>query len=819
MRLLRLRLMNFRQHAESEIEFQEGLTGIIGPNGAGKSTLLEAIAWAIYGMDAARGKRESIRWRRARARAEVKVELEFRLGAHEYRVVRTLYGAELFLDGLATPIATSLQEVTARLERVLGMSYHEFFNTYFTGQKQLAVMAAMKPAERGRFLSRLLGYDKVTLAQERVRARRSELKAELAGLEHGWPDPSRVAAERERLAEVAAAAQARHGDALDAQAAAHAASDQQLPVFKELMEMQVRYAALVAERRVAEERVRQVVDEITRVTGELAAARQAEAELASLAPDLAAYERERALLREADQQAKDAETRARLDALLAENAKQRAELQQRLGTAEDAAARARAAAMRLEAARGWLLDAEREASERRAAWEREKTDATAQRRALLEQYNDLKAQRDRVVAAGEAGACPTCGRALGNEYAGVLELLDSQLEQVRQNGQFYRARLEQLAEAPAELAQLEARRQELQSGVENEAQELAVATAAAEAAMALGKQLERLADGATELTRQAGALLGGYDRARHEAVRQRVAELEVRVARAQRLGAEAERVPRLAEALGSAEARRGFQVEQLAGLERELAAMAFTEEAFQAASAEMQRLEAAWRVADQDVAVAQAELAAAQERLADAERAEHEAASRAARAAEVQLDLRLHSELDRAFDDLRTELNQELRPELSALAAEFLASLTDGRFDELELDEDYRATVVQDGEPQTVISGGEEDLMNLVLRFAVSQMIAERAGQPFSLLVLDEIFGSLDEARREMVVQLVRALEARFPQVILITHIESVRERLDRVVRVRFDEASGAAVVAEERVVLPGAPGDGGGVGHAHVAA
>jgi len=39
------------------------------------------------------------------------------------------------------------------------------------------------------------------------------------------------------------------------------------------------------------------------------------------------------------------------------------------------------------------------------------------------------------------------------------------------------------------------------------------------------------------------------------------------------------------------------------------------------------------------------------------------------------------------------------------------------------------------------------------------------------------------------------------------------------VVRVRFDEASGAAVVAEERVVLPGAPGDGGGVGHAHVAA
>ena len=48
MRLLRLRLMNFRQHAESEIEFQEGLTGIIGPHGAGQSTPLEPLSLALY---------------------------------------------------------------------------------------------------------------------------------------------------------------------------------------------------------------------------------------------------------------------------------------------------------------------------------------------------------------------------------------------------------------------------------------------------------------------------------------------------------------------------------------------------------------------------------------------------------------------------------------------------------------------------------------------------------------------------------------------------------------------------------------------------
>jgi exonuclease SbcC len=77
-------------------------------------------------------------------------------------------------------------------------------------------------------------------------------------------------------------------------------------------------------------------------------------------------------------------------------------------------------------------------------------------------------------------------------------------------------------------------------------------------------------------------------------------------------------------------------------------------------------------------------------------------------------------------------------------------------------------------------------------------MIAERAGQAFSLLILDEVFGSLDETRRHNVVDLLRRLQDRFEQVILITHIESVREGLDRVVTVRYDEESGTSRVETE---------------------
>ncbi|MDX2193737.1 MAG: SbcC/MukB-like Walker B domain-containing protein, partial [Gemmatimonadales bacterium] len=195
--------------------------------------------------------------------------------------------------------------------------------------------------------------------------------------------------------------------------------------------------------------------------------------------------------------------------------------------------------------------------------------------------------------------------------------------------------------------------------------------------------------------------------------------------------------------------------------------------------------------ASAEAAAAARQLEGARARLAERDRHEEEART-------LQREVRLHDELDRAFGDLRTDLNQQLRPELAELARGFLRDLTRGRYTDLELDEDYLPIILDDGEPSPVLSGGEEDVANLALRLAISQMIAERAGQPLSLLVLDEVFGSLDEDRRAAVVDLLRSLADRFPQVILITHIDAVREGLDRVIRVAYDQGRRVATVHDE---------------------
>ena len=53
-------------------------------------------------------------------------------------------------------------------------------------------MAALGPVERARFLSRVLGYDKLSGAQELVREKRRALVAETNGLKQGMPDAESV---------------------------------------------------------------------------------------------------------------------------------------------------------------------------------------------------------------------------------------------------------------------------------------------------------------------------------------------------------------------------------------------------------------------------------------------------------------------------------------------------------------------------------------------------------------------------------------------------------------------------------------------------
>lgn len=793
----RLRLVNFRQHEDTDLRFDLGLTGVIGPNGAGKTTLLEALAWALYGSKAARGTADSIRRRNAPPRARVEVTLEFTLGPHRYRVARTLHGAELLQDGDPNPIANSTAAVTDRVTRLLGMTREEFFNTYFTGQKDLAVMQATAPAERERFLSRVLGYERLATAQKRLSTDRTTLRAQVQAREALLISPAQLAGEEAAAAAAAATAESAAAAARVSHAEARTAVDALEPGWQAMAALQERMRQLEADRRLVAQQVTSAQDALVRLERDLEEATAAVSRTQELAPRLEPLPRLRDEL-------------VALEALAARLARQREALgrakllRQRLAELDRLVADApspqalEAAREALQVARAAQAAAEAAAEQARTDWVRDRQEVETELKQLREQYQDTKAQHDRVQESGAAGACPTCGRPLGDDATTVLADLARQLEQLTFNGNYFRQRLEQLKAEPAVVTEARTSSEARRLEATQRAEAVARLETGVQGRERLLKEAGEARQGLAAAEATVGEVAEGYDEARHGEVRAAIEALAPARLEVDQLKLLVERAPALAAQADNLRTALAAHQARLDTLEAEERASGWSVETFQRLRDQVAVARQSLHAAELRLATTDAEVRAAAGMVAAAARRREERRGQEAELRQVQGALQLNQELDRAFSDLRGELNETLRPDLSDLGSRFLQALSAGRYTEFELDQDYLPGIVDDGEPLRVLSGGEEDIVNLALRLAISQMIAERAGQPLSLLVLDEIFGSLDEDRRTAVVDLLRQLAGQFPQVILITHIESVRDGFDRVLRLRYDVERGVAGMVEE---------------------
>ena len=137
-------------------------------------------------------------------------------------------------------------------------------------------------------------------------------------------------------------------------------------------------------------------------------------------------------------------------------------------------------------------------------------------------------------------------------------------------------------------------------------------------------------------------------------------------------------------------------------------------------------------------------------------------------------------------------------PLLAHRASQLLALVSNNRYQWLELDEDYGIQVYDANQAFGVnrFSGGEQDLVNLCLRIAISQVVAERSGGfPVNFLVLDEVFASQDEERKQSILDALNRLSSQFRQIFMITHVEAIKEILPVILEVRFRDAETSEAV------------------------
>jgi DNA repair exonuclease SbcCD ATPase subunit len=227
--------------------------------------------------------------------------------------------------------------------------------------------------------------------------------------------------------------------------------------------------------------------------------------------------------------------------------------------------------------------------------------------------------------------------------------------------------------------------------------------------------------------------------------------------------------------------------ERLAGLRKQVADLGHSAD----------ELAATHRAREEASARASAAAADARRAGLTAERARAHAESEGKRLAEAEEqhalvddlgeEVRHLGRLAELLNSFRNSVVATAGPRLSAQAAELFAELTDHEYDLLKVDpETYEIQICDEGVVHGMdrFSGSETDLANLSLRVAISEQVRFQSGGAVGLLVLDEVFGPLDEDRKERMVLALERLRGRFRQVVVVTHASDIKEQLPSAVEV-----------------------------------
>lgn len=137
-------------------------------------------------------------------------------------------------------------------------------------------------------------------------------------------------------------------------------------------------------------------------------------------------------------------------------------------------------------------------------------------------------------------------------------------------------------------------------------------------------------------------------------------------------------------------------------------------------------------------------------------------------------------------------------PEIEEEANRLLARMTDNRMSvKIETQRAYKTKKEESVETLDInisdelgmrryemFSGGEAFRIDFALRIALSKLLARRAGAPLPTLIIDEGFGSQDSSGRERLVEAINSIQDDFEKILVITHIEDLKDAFDERIEV-----------------------------------
>lgn len=771
MRIRRVEIKNFRRIASSSVEFGDGLIAIIGENASGKTTLIEAIFWALFGNTKEllrKGRKEDLRG--ADAVGDVYVVLEFEMDGCEYRIERRMKSRTDDVDALLwggnTLLAKGNDAVNAKIIDILGMDWKEFRRSVYSPQKEIDALSDVDPKKRKEFIAGVLG---INIINDRVLPEiREDIKDKKKELEFLYARVQKSDEVEKKKAK----------DFLEKEIANYEKGvEQYSAMMHEITEKYEHLKEVLSQLEEKRHEYEHISRRIVEVRGKLDKVNVSIQNDLEKLSEIEKAEKEVSRLDSVQKEYQDIEGRIK-DMEEAKEYAQKVSEKERSITRIEANLSGKMSKLEeyagIEQERGRLVILRSEIEAEKDVYEKEQKDIEMKIREYRNKKEEIMEHMNRIEGMGPDGVCPTCERRLDEQYEILMKKfreevsgIEKRLKEDERHRQEVNARV---IDVRKRMEALEKKERWIERKI-GEYESLLEEIKRLEGE--LSEEKEDLVRVQEEIKKKG---LPAFDEKEWYGLRKRSNELRQELGYLEGCRQSIAKKPEIEMDLKNKEKEREDLTYQIRDLETTLKGIMFNESEYESLRKEKDRIETEKKSVEK--VLHERELKVREKRYEwenlrkELERLEEEKKRIDKLNEEVELLQVLRAQMENFWEYMMSYT----RPILADYTFAFLSDVLD--YERVELNEEYELMIYREGSPRpiTEYSGGEQDIMNLCMRLALARMISELKSSNINVIILDEVFGSLDPFRRANLLGVLNNLSKKFSQVILITHVEEIKD-------------------------------------------
>lgn len=785
-----LNLKNFRCFKNLRVDFDENVIVFIGNNGVGKTSIFEAIFYALFGFGHSfeRGGKDYIIHDGANE-VLCEIELIFNLDELEYKVIRRIRGknlnVEAFLyrgDNPDYPIAERDSGVTKEIQRLLGMTYQTFKISVFSAQKELGAFTELQPEKRKEEIRKLLNLGTIKASVNLIRRDTRDNEVSIQTLKGQIQDVRELnkklhallilgKEEENKLSKLES-----HITALSEELEELKSANEELSKTRDKvqqLESELRNTTSLEKKTRADlDNLRIQIKDLNQKKIYLERNKTIKSEYLQLQGE---YEKLNELAIKKQNEQNLLKGLKELNGSLGKILTKEKELLKKLEPLERLEEEKRRV-LRNKEQKNFLIN--------KLSNEAAKLEEII--KSLGEEEAEINEEIEKIKKLGRESPCPKCGRPLGDHYDKLLQKYSAELSNIKtkqkelttkqktltdkriREENIIKTLIERDVEINEIIKKLSADKGELNNVIDEKSRTLEQINKRKNELNSLGK-IEFDKEYLVEVKAKINSKKPVYEK---------FISLEGQV----------KSLPNLLMREKETETELDKFIAKRERLSDKRKSIDFNEDEYKLAKQKQKELEDRYSRMLKDHGDIRSKVTKLK---AEIEQAKKEIGRQKGIRKEIEVKEKHIIQLKR-LEELLIEFERDLlvriRPILEFRASELIRATTKGKYASLELDENYTPYLYDLSEKYELkrFSGGEQDLVNLCLRIAVADIVAERTGgRRINFLILDEIFGSQDEDRRRQILNTLQELTSQFRQIFLATHIEDVKDSMPIVYEVK----------------------------------